>query len=353
MLTVKKCSPLVRLERAVTAAASRSATSRRLARPVDVGADDDELVAAEPRDGVGGAQRGGQPGRQREQHLVAGGVAERVVDELEAVEVEHEDGDVDALALAAGQRLVEAVERERAVRQAGERIVQRGMAGRLLAAVALDRDDDQRRDRGEERDLVLGEDARLARVDVEHPERLVVALDRDAEAADDAELEQRRRRREARLGRQVLDDRRLAGAQHVCAPALRSGRAGSRARRAGPSGTPTVATGLSRSPASSSSSTRPISTPSVAAAVRTASVISSPRSWLPSAKRPSAATALCWRARRPSCCSAFVRSVTSRATTSSDSTVPSSAWTGTAWTANVSPSLVNSKVRRSPCSAAR
>ena len=100
---------------------------------------------------------------------------------------------------------------------------------------------------------------------------------------------------------------------------------------------------LSRSPASSSSSTRPRSTPSVDVAVVTASVISSVRSWLPSAKRPSAATAFCWRARRASCCAAWVRSVTSRATTSRDSTVSSPARTGTAWTANVSPSLANSK----------
>ena len=107
---------------------------------VDVGADDDELVAAEARDGVGRAQRGGEPRRQREQHLVAGGMPERVVDQLEAVDVEHEDRDVDALALPPGERLLEPVERERAVRQARERIVQRGVARHLLLAVALDGD---------------------------------------------------------------------------------------------------------------------------------------------------------------------------------------------------------------------
>ena len=113
---------------------------------VDVGADHDELVAAQARDGVGHPHRGGQPRRQGEQHLVAGGVAEGVVDRLEAVEVEHEDRDVDALALPAGQGVSEAVERERAVGQPGERVVQRGMARDLLLAVALDGDDDQRGD---------------------------------------------------------------------------------------------------------------------------------------------------------------------------------------------------------------
>ena len=116
---------------------------------------------------------------------------------------------------------------------------------------------------------------------------------------------------------------------------------------------PTEATMRSRSLAGSSSSTRPRSTPSVNVATVTASVMSSVRSWLPSAKRPSAATALCWRARRASCCAAWVGSVTSRATTSSDSTVPSAACTGTAWMANVSPSLTSSNARRSPFSPAR
>ena len=153
------------------AAASRSATSVASRARVDARADRDELVAAEARDRVGRAQRGGQPRREREQHLVAGGVAERVVDQLEAVEVEREDRDVDALALPAGERVREPVERERPVRQAGQRVVQRGVARRLLVAVALDGDRDQRRDRREERDLVLGERARLARVDVEDPER--------------------------------------------------------------------------------------------------------------------------------------------------------------------------------------
>ena len=97
-----------------------------------------------------------EPRRQREQHVVPGGVPERVVDELEAVDVEHEDGEVDPVAAPAGQRLVEAVEREGAVRQPGERVVQRGVARHLLAPVALDGDDDQRRERGEELDLVLG-----------------------------------------------------------------------------------------------------------------------------------------------------------------------------------------------------
>ena len=161
-LTVQKCSPLSSTSGLGDRGREPLGDVDGAARAVDVGADDDELVAAQARDRVRRADRGGQPGREGQQHLVAGGVTERVVDHLEAVEVEHEHRDVDLLALPAGEREREPVERERAVRQAGERVVQRGVARHLLLAVALDGEHDQRRDRGEERDLVLGELARLA-----------------------------------------------------------------------------------------------------------------------------------------------------------------------------------------------
>ena len=57
-----------------------------------------ELVAAEPADGVAGADRAAQPGGDLPQQLVAGRVAERVVDLLEAVEVAEEDAEVGAVA---------------------------------------------------------------------------------------------------------------------------------------------------------------------------------------------------------------------------------------------------------------
>ena len=81
VLTVKKCSPLARTSGRVTAAGEPLGDLGGAACRVDVGADDDELVAAQARDRVGRAHRGGQPRREREQHLVAGGVAERVVDQ--------------------------------------------------------------------------------------------------------------------------------------------------------------------------------------------------------------------------------------------------------------------------------
>ena len=67
----------------------------RAARPrrVDVVEQDRELVAAEPGDRVAGPQVAASSRRaKRDQQLVADGVAEAVVDELEAVEVEEQHG---------------------------------------------------------------------------------------------------------------------------------------------------------------------------------------------------------------------------------------------------------------------
>ena len=52
-----------------------------------------ELVAAQPGNGVALAQRGAQARRDRLQHPVAGVVAERVVDVLEVVEVQEQNGE--------------------------------------------------------------------------------------------------------------------------------------------------------------------------------------------------------------------------------------------------------------------
>ena len=72
-----------------------------------------------------------------EQQRVAGVVAERVVDELEAVDVEEEDGDgAGAAAHAAAQREREAVLEQRAVRQAGQRVVHRAVQQVVLVRLA-------------------------------------------------------------------------------------------------------------------------------------------------------------------------------------------------------------------------
>ena len=54
-------------------------------------ADDGELVAGETGDDVTGFQHLGQPTADLDEQVVAGMVAQRVVDLLEPVEVEHDD----------------------------------------------------------------------------------------------------------------------------------------------------------------------------------------------------------------------------------------------------------------------
>ena len=89
----------------------------------DVGNADDELVAAQARDGVLFAPRRGEARRYGGQQHVADGVAERIVDVLEAVEIEEEDRELAPAAMRAGDRLSDAIGEQRTVRQAGERIV--------------------------------------------------------------------------------------------------------------------------------------------------------------------------------------------------------------------------------------
>ena len=64
-------------------------------------------------------------------------MAERVVHFLEAVEVGEEQGERRPVASRREQRLLDTVLEECAVREAGERVVQRLMRERLLGAHAL------------------------------------------------------------------------------------------------------------------------------------------------------------------------------------------------------------------------
>jgi hypothetical protein len=89
-----------------------------------------ELVAAVAGDGVARPQRPLDPLRDRHQQAVADEVAERVVDELEAIEIAEQDGAAELAALAARalEAQLQAVEEERAVGEAGEAVVERVMA---------------------------------------------------------------------------------------------------------------------------------------------------------------------------------------------------------------------------------
>ena len=87
-----------------------------LRRDVDVLDQQRELVATEAGDGVAGPDHRREPGGDRDQQLVAAGVAEAVVDQLEVVEVHEEHADRSAVAVAAAERVTDSVEEQRAVR---------------------------------------------------------------------------------------------------------------------------------------------------------------------------------------------------------------------------------------------
>ena len=168
--------------------------------------EDAELVAAEAGDDVAGPQVGAQPRRDRPQQLVAGVVADAVVDQLEVVEVEEEDPDRRARDGAARERVAERVDEAEPVGQAGERVVQDAVAQGLVGAVALDRVGEHVRRGLDEVDVLRGEVVGFGGVDVEHAEGALLAGDRHGEAAAHADHPQRRRHREAPLARPVVDD---------------------------------------------------------------------------------------------------------------------------------------------------
>ena len=73
----------------------------------------------------------------RRSTLVAGGVAEGVVDQLEVVEVEVQQRDGGAVARRPGERQVEVLAQQRAVRQARERVVVGEVRDLALGPAAL------------------------------------------------------------------------------------------------------------------------------------------------------------------------------------------------------------------------
>ena len=87
-------------------------------------AEDGELVAAEAGHGVLGSQGAAQAAGHLAEHLVAGGMAEAVVDALEAIHVEEVDGRGGG-ALAPAQRMTEAIGEQSTVGETGEVVVER------------------------------------------------------------------------------------------------------------------------------------------------------------------------------------------------------------------------------------
>ena len=110
--------------------AMRSATTIASASRLDVVAQHHELVAAEAGDGVARPHERAQALGRLDEQLVADLVAQAVVDDLEAVEVEEQHRAGQLAPFDAGQRPRQAIEEELAVGQSGHRVVG-GLVGEL------------------------------------------------------------------------------------------------------------------------------------------------------------------------------------------------------------------------------
>ena len=110
---------------------------RRGVGRLQIGQQDGELVAAHARDRVLLAQRRLQPRGDRFQQLVAGRMAERVVDDLEAIEIEKHHRQRMLHAPRVRERDRQAIAEQPAVRQAGQRIVIGLILDLLLDPLAL------------------------------------------------------------------------------------------------------------------------------------------------------------------------------------------------------------------------
>ena len=146
------------------------------ARLAGAGEHERELLAAEPRRHVGRAAHGPQHVGEAPQHLVARVVAERVVDALEVVEVEHQQrqlaGGAERVEVGVDARLEAA-----AVAQPGQRVVGGEVAQAVELARGLDRAHRLVRERPQRlQRLVGGQHAVLGVVHPDHAGEPAVAV---------------------------------------------------------------------------------------------------------------------------------------------------------------------------------
>src|SRR6202011_1821185 len=96
---------------------------------------DDELIAARPGDHVARVERLAQTRGDFTQDAVADAVTERVVDRLEPVEVDVEQGETAIVERRRFQYGVEALFEREAIRQAGQTVAMRRIEQLLLSAL--------------------------------------------------------------------------------------------------------------------------------------------------------------------------------------------------------------------------
>ena len=96
-----------------------------------------ELVATEPGDEIAGAYPDAKAATELNQHAVARVVPERVVDLLEAVEIEEQHPGDGAVTRRSPESLLAHLEEHRPVGQARERVVARLVLEAMLGALQL------------------------------------------------------------------------------------------------------------------------------------------------------------------------------------------------------------------------
>ena len=181
----------------------------------EVFADDDELVASESRHGVVAADRRREPTPHGDEQLVAGVVAEPVVDDLESVEVDEEHRNHRCFVAEAGERGVEPLDRQRAVRQVGERVVECEMTELLGVRGAVESDAHETADPFHDRLLGIRRLPRGAHVDRQHSQEALVVGRTDRHGPERPEPVRRRQLtefhqvRKPRVFVDVADDDRL------------------------------------------------------------------------------------------------------------------------------------------------
>ena len=106
-------------------------------RQRELAGDNHELVAAEPSNCVGLADRGGQSRCDRPQQFIARGVAERVIDRLEVVEIDEQGSERCLVAAGAHHQLFDAIQDQSPVWQSGQRVVGRQKRELVLTACKL------------------------------------------------------------------------------------------------------------------------------------------------------------------------------------------------------------------------
>ena len=112
---------------------------RRIVRVHDVGEQHEELVSALTAHRIGAAHAGLQSLRHRFKQLIADGVTQRIVDVLEAIEIDVQHRDRAAGAVRPHHRLIEPVAEQGAVRHVRQAVMKR-QPRKLVGQLARDRD---------------------------------------------------------------------------------------------------------------------------------------------------------------------------------------------------------------------